>query len=522
MANVAEILFAMRAKGARIWTDSGRLLYDAPRGALSGPDLETLRAWKPEIIAFLGRSAGAVPEDPPLGPRQPDERIPLTPVQSYFYNRIAAKGGRSTRAPAVLTRLMGPLDIEALEKALIELVRRHEILRARIVVEDGAPTLEIAKSRELRLETTALPAASLAAQEAAARREIRDFIAVEIDVATDWLFSARLVTIGALDHVLLLAMDHIIFDAPSMDILQRDICALYAHAADGKPHSLPDIPAQFADFAVWHAKVRPTHLDPHDAYWRDRLRGAGHTPVFTPQRSRCAAAKAARWRFRFDRDLTAQLRAFSLRHKTTVMMSVLTAYAATLFRWCRTADLVVPVPAIARRYAQLQNTVGPLGTVLYLRLEVRDGDSFLDLLNRVVGEYDSAHQHDDGGRTFARTPPAPFAANSSFNFSSHDYRASLHPALDWSAAGPRGQRLRSVYFQADIPFSDDFTKSLEEPQLLMFDVREEMAGVLVYRADRAGLADIRHLERTFRLLARTMIENPAAPLPRLDIPNEPE
>ncbi len=520
MPSVSELLFTLRTKGAHVWTADGRLLYDAPRGVLSRRDLDALRAQKSEIIAFLGHSRPSVLEDVPLGRRAAGERVPVTPVQSYFFDRMAAMGGKSRRAPAVLTRLTGSLSITALQRAFLELVRRHEILRASILVKDGVPLLQIEDRRESPLEPLHLAGASTAARETAARRVIQELVAPQIDVASDPLLMARLLVLGELDHVLLIALDHILFDAPSTQILQRDLCGLYAEAAHGRPASLPDIPVQFPDFAVWHHKVRATQFDAHDSYWEDRLRGARHLYVFPERNGASAPPRAARWHFRFDRRLTAGLRAFSLRQRTTLMMSALTAYVATLARWCDTTDLVVPLPTIARRHAELQNTVGPLGTVLHLRLEVRENDRFLDLLARVVGEYESAYEHDDAGKRFAQSPAPPFASNPCFNFSSHEVRTSLQPALDWSYASGPGPRIESGYFPVDIPLSKELTESLEEPQWLMIDVGEELAGTIVYRADRATLRDIRQLEQSFRRLARQMIECPAMRLSEFEPSSE--
>jgi hypothetical protein len=313
--------------------------------------------------------------------------------------------------------------------------------------------------------------------------------------------------LGERDHILLIAMDHILFNASSTEVLQRDLCALYARAAHDVPITLPSVELQFADFAVWQARTRAAQIDVHDAYWDERLRDAQHLTVFPGPASRGAPARNARWRFRFDASLSAGLRAFSQQHRTTLRMSLLSAYVATLSRWCATRDFVVPVPTIVSRHRQLQNTLGPLGTFLYLRLQMHRGDTFDDLLARVTDEFNAAFEHDDSGKILAREPKPPFATNPGFNFSSSDVRGALHPACDWPDAG---SGLTASPFHVEIAFRNELSERLEEPQLLMFDTGAELAGRIVYRADRAGLRTLKQFEQCFKTMAAHMVGSPLA------------
>lgn len=506
---MADILFAMRIKGAKIWAENGQLFYEAPHGTLSRADIETLRERKPEIFEFFARSTAHLAGEPPLGPRAVSERAPLTPIQLYLFNRMAASGGKSLRAPTVLTRLVGPLDGEALERALIELVRRHELLRARVMVRDGVPVLETVEPIACPLQRVRLTDGSLAAREARAKLMVQQLVAERIDVSVDPLFMAWLLMLDEHDHVLLLALDHLIFDVPSIDILQRDLSALYAQATYGRQAALPPIPLQFVDYAVWHAAVRRSRIDALAGYWERRLSGARHLRVFAEEAREAARPSAARFRFRFSPSLAAALRVFSVKHRTTLMMTLLTAYVATLSRWCEETDLVVQVPTTARRYTQLQNTIGPIATVLYVRLEVRNADSFLDLLSRVIAEYDSAYAHDDSGAIFAQTPRPDYASNPGFNFNSN-------PALDWRAAGgPADVPLHAAHFPVSVPFGDEVAAALQEPQLFIVELRGDIAGSFGYRADRVRATTMKRFEQSLQFVARRMVEEPTGCLPRL-------
>jgi len=511
MEPVTDLLFAMRIKGAKIWSNEGLLLYDAPRGALSPSDIEILRARKQEIVALLNRSPPSwLLRTPPLGRRLPSERVPLTPLQWSFFRKAIAAGGVSKREAVLVSRLRGPLDISALRQALRDLIRRHEILNTRIVVRDGVPLQETAPVGALRLEPIEMPGGSLGEREKSARSIVGQLVAAPTDMAKDPLFVAELLVLDERDHVLLIAMDPIAFDPGSIPLLQRDLCVLYARAAHGKPAPLPPVSLQFADYAVWQQKALGPWADERVGYWVAQLSGARRLTVFSedgPTTPRLGLSS-----FRFDQALTAALRRFSLQHRTTLLMSLLTAYVVTLSQWCGTPDLTLQVPPIARRFRELQHTVGPLGTVLYLRVRLRPEDRFLDLLLRVVADFNAAYEHDDGGKVVADLPRPPFASNPRFNFISQELIASIQPDLGWSyATGPDGSEITVERFEVDLP--DD--GQIEEPFLRVVDRRDHLVGLLSYRAQRVMPGTIHRFEQSFRFFVQTMMDEPTSRLPRL-------
>src|SRR6185295_3742733 len=128
----------------------------------------------------------------------------------------------------VSLRLAGELDVAALERALGEVVRRHDSLRTRFAEGEGAPVL-VAEVRRR-----------------AAEEAFRPF-----DLAAGPLFRARLLRLAEREHVLLLAMHHIVSDGWSLGVLLRELSALYAACREGRPPPLPEPPLQYAAYARW-------------------------------------------------------------------------------------------------------------------------------------------------------------------------------------------------------------------------------------------------------------------------------
>src|SRR6185369_13402796 len=148
-------------------------------------------------------------------------------------------------------RLSGQLDVGALERAISEVVRRHETLRTRFVEEDGTARQVIAEGAAVALPLIDLSSRPEAEQEA----EVQRLAGIEgeqaFDLAQGQLWRVRLLRLRAAEHVLLFTMHHIVSDAWSMNILTREVSTLYSAYVAGREPALAELPIQYADYAVW-------------------------------------------------------------------------------------------------------------------------------------------------------------------------------------------------------------------------------------------------------------------------------
>src|SRR4051794_3093162 len=141
-------------------------------------------------------------------------------------------------------RLRGPLDVAAAERVLTEVVRRHEVLRTTFAMIDGAPMQLIAQPGPFVLGRETAGPEGLAATAQA-------FAAAPFDLARGPLLRVTLLTLDPADHVLLFSMHHAISDGWSMNVLVREVMLLYRAFAAGRPSPLPELPVQYADYAMW-------------------------------------------------------------------------------------------------------------------------------------------------------------------------------------------------------------------------------------------------------------------------------
>src|SRR5437773_762197 len=151
-------------------------------------------------------------------------------------------------------RLKGTLDITALDRTINDIVGRHEALRTTFAALDGEPIQVIAPTLTVPLPIDALDAVPRATREDEAIRLVKAETDRPFDLAIGPLVRARLIAIDRDDHILVLTFHHVVADGWSLDVLFRELTALYGSYSRGAPAALPALPVQYADFAVWQRR----------------------------------------------------------------------------------------------------------------------------------------------------------------------------------------------------------------------------------------------------------------------------
>ena len=308
--------------------------------------------------------------------------------------------GCSRAAPGTTSRsalrLSGKLDIQALDRSLAEIVRRHESLRTTISDDAGQPWQVVAPAGDFA--RAALPLRGPPAErEAELARLLSEEAHRPFSLGSGPLLRATLFRVTAQEHTLLIVVHHVTFDAWSQTLFLSELAALYAAFSAGRPSPLPDLPLQYADFALWQRRrLAGSLLEEQLAYWRKQLRGA--PPVDLPaDRARpvTATGLGAFERCDLSPAAAAGLRELSRRHGTTLFTALLTAFIVLLHRYTGQEDIVVGVPAADRRRAEFAGLIGCFLNTLALRADLSANPRFSDLLAQVQQVALDAFAHAD-------------------------------------------------------------------------------------------------------------------------------
>jgi acyl carrier protein len=220
-------------------------------------------------------AAGSTTAAAPIGrvPRDGDLPASFAQQRLWFIDQMEPESTAYT-IPLGLT-LAGPLDARALERALGEIVRRHEVLRTTFVAPAGKPLQRVAPALRLPLARRDLSRFPDDEREEEVRRAAAKEMARTFDLAEGPLVRAVLLRLGEEEHVLLVTMHHIVTDGWSMGVLARELAAIYPAFAQGLPSPLPELEIQYGDFAAWQREhLTGEVLETQLAYWKARLDGA--------------------------------------------------------------------------------------------------------------------------------------------------------------------------------------------------------------------------------------------------------
>ncbi|HEX2094902.1 MAG TPA: amino acid adenylation domain-containing protein, partial [Longimicrobiaceae bacterium] len=337
------------------------------------------------LLRMLAEEGIEIADDPDVPRRDGDGPVPASFTQRrlWFLHRMdpASTAYNLPRA----TLLAGPLDPAALARALGALADRHEALRTTFADADGEPVQRIAPPGRVVLRVVDLGRVAPAERDDLARSRVLELARRPFDLERGPLFRATLLRLAEDRHVLLLETHHIVSDAWSMEVVARELEALYAAFARGTEPSLPEPPLQYADFAAWQRGEESTErVREQVAFWRRRLAGAAQLdlPLDRP-RPPVRSDRGDAVVLELDGELRAAVHALARREGTTSFVVLLAAFCVLASRWSRQADLVVGTPVAGRTRPSLQEVVGFFASVLPLRVELDGDPTFRALLERV-------------------------------------------------------------------------------------------------------------------------------------------
>ncbi|NBC46059.1 amino acid adenylation domain-containing protein, partial [Corallococcus exiguus] len=320
--------------------------------------------------------------------------LPLSFAQQRLWFIDQLQPGTSLYNVPMAVRLEGALDVAALERALREVVRRHEVLRTTFREDESGPVQVVSPEPALALEhhdfTGSPPeAAWRLAREAAAR---------PFDLAKGPLLRALLLTSAPREHLLVVVVHHIVSDGWSMTLLVREVALHYGAFARGQAVPLPPLGVQYADFGVWQREwMQGPRLEKQLDYWKRQLAGvpsALELPTDLP-RPAARSGRGARHELLLSRELTEALKALAQQEGASLFMVLLTGWQVLLSRYAGQEDVTVGSPVAGRTRGEVEGLIGLFVNTVVMRTQVEPSASFRALLHQVRETVLAAHEHQE-------------------------------------------------------------------------------------------------------------------------------
>lgn len=372
--------------------------------------LANLSSNRRQLLALLlqkeGLDASKLPgSQPPPVVRVPrDAELPLSFAVERRLQQDWVKRERNipTRPQNVNNTLhwSGALDVEVLERSLNEVVRRHEVLRTVFPRMDGRPTQVILPEMRIPVPVSDLTNRPPGERWEAALDIARQEGETRFDTETGPLLKARVVRLDENEYLLILVVEHIIFDGWSTGILLGEVSGLYQAFRAGKASPLGELPIQYVDYAIWqHKLLRSQTFERQLAYWRRHLDGREPFPEFELPMSRPRPAvrsfAGGSQHIRLGADLTKALREMYRQRGVTAFMLLLAAFKVLLYCYTGRESIGV-ISSVAHRYPlETEKLIGWFANTVPLHTRLNGDPTFSELLARVREVTLGAFTHQD-------------------------------------------------------------------------------------------------------------------------------
>ncbi len=488
-----------------------RALFEAPTVAELAVRIQALRR--------LPAAAAVLPPPPPLVASARPARLPLSFAQErlWFLNQYDPRA--STYNLAFALRAAGRLDVLLLAACLGELTRRHEALRTCFPQAAGEPSQVVLPAAAGRLPLVDLAGLSRlpdggAAALAQARRWAEIHAQQPFDLARGPLLRPLVLRLDARDAVVVVAMHHIVSDGWSMEILMRELAALYGAALAGQPAALPPLPLQYADFALWQrAWLDGAAAAALAAAAQQRLAGLPATLELATDRPRPAVRTSAGATVfaTLPAPLAAAVRQTARAQGATLFMVLLAGFEALLARRSGQEHFAVGTPIAARNHLEIEGLIGFFVNTLVLAADTGGDASGRELLARV--RQDTLRAYEDQDLPFERlvdllAPERSLARTPLFQ--------AMFVLQNAPLAGPAGHAFPGLEL-APFPLAGDTAKF---DLTLAASEGEEGAGIalsLEYSRDLFDRETVERLLGHFARLLGALVADPMAPIDELPL-----
>ncbi|MBW4635046.1 MAG: amino acid adenylation domain-containing protein [Iphinoe sp. HA4291-MV1] len=358
-----------------------------------------LSAQQRELLAYLLAEEGVeLDETSKISKIKNLDEVPLSFAQQQLWFLDQLQPRSSAYNIPVAIHIEGRLNAATLEQSLNKIVQRHEVLRTTFMTVDEQPVQVIHSAPSFVLPIVDLQQLPKSNREAQTLQLAAQEAQQPFDLKRGPLLRAKLLRLAEQEHTLLLTMHHIVSDGWSLGVLVRELATLYDAFANSRPTLLPQLPIQYADYAVWQRQwLQGEVIETQLSYWKQQLGGSLPILQLPTDRPRPAVQTfhGARQALQLSKSLLEAIADLSQQEGTTLFMTVLTAFKILLYRYTGQQDILVGSPVANRNQVETEDLIGFFINSLVLRTNLGGNPTFRELLGRVRKVVLEAYNHQD-------------------------------------------------------------------------------------------------------------------------------
>ncbi|HEY0728960.1 MAG TPA: amino acid adenylation domain-containing protein, partial [Pyrinomonadaceae bacterium] len=411
-------------------------------------------------------------------------------------------------------RLKGQLSVTALVQSFSEIVRRHEALRTTLQLVSGQPMQVIGRPQPIALEVIDLRRLPQPQRETTAQRLTDEEAQRPFDLARGPLLRVRLLKLDDEEHILLVTLHHIVSDGWSAGILGDELTTLYQSFSRGQSSPLPDLPIQYADFAMWQRDwLSGDVLEEQLGYWREKLSGA--LPVLELPADRLRPAiqshRGAAEALDLSEELSRRVQGLSNDEGATLFMTLLAAFMLLVHRYTGQTDICVGVPIANRNRAETENLIGFFVNNLVLRSDLEGNPTFRSFLAQIEQETLNAYAHQD--------MPFEKLVEELQPERSLSYMP-LFQLMFMVQNTPRGNSIIGRLDSSEVEIAITTTKY--DLSLSITEIDNHLYAFVIYNSDLFDATTIQRLLKHYEILLESIVANPQQHIEELPLLMEEE
>jgi natural product biosynthesis luciferase-like monooxygenase protein len=432
-------------------------------------------------------------------------------IRLWFLEQLDS-GNPTYNMPAAI-KLTGSINIKALEKALNEIIRRHQILRTTFGFIDETPMQTIAPHEYLPFNIDDL---TEVVNDTEKETKFTDLIKAEavkpFDLSKSPLLRVKIIKLKSDQHIVLLTIHHIVSDGWSMGILINEFTVLYDAFSKNNPSPLPELVIQYADFSIWQREtLQGGKLEEEITFWKENLAGSPRISSFPTdfQRPPIQSFRGSAVPISFEQELSNKVKLFAQEQKLTNFMVLAAVLKFLMSAFSGQSDIVLGTPIAGRKFDETESLIGLFLNNLVLRTQIGENESFQDLLVKVKDTCLNAYSHQDlpfeklveelsPQRTMSHAPLFQVMFSLQADLNSDKPNTSKGELQIEGLATETGTSKFDVTFQ-------------------ILETTEQFAGVVEYSSDLYSLETIEQIIKHFINLTETLLEFPNRKLRDLEL-----
>jgi amino acid adenylation domain-containing protein len=295
-------------------------------------------------------------------------------------------------------QVKGDINIPVFERAVNEVIRRHEALRTIFAMENDEPVQVILPELRFKINIIDLSHLPQAERDKETSRIIDQESFKPFSLEKGPLLRVLLVNHDSRNNILIYSMHHIISDTWSLDLFRNELIAIYDAFLAGKPSPLPEPPIQYADFAVWQREwLQGEIYEKQLSYWKNILSGV--IPILelpmAHQRPPNFSYSGKKQLIEMPENPTLQITQLTQKAGCTIFMTMVAAFSALLYRYSGQDDILIGTPIANRVKPELEEVIGMFANAVVIRVDLTGNPTFNQLLRRVRDTTSGAYDNQD-------------------------------------------------------------------------------------------------------------------------------